>query len=174
MGDQTISAVVGRGSVCLSTIVNGVSKNFIVENVLHVPLFAYSLISLDLNDQQYLKESACLSNLQLWHERLCHVNSAGIHNMASKNIVEGLKVNTKSVSSSVCKGCVMGKLSRTPIPKLSTTSSDYLLDLVHTDVAEFPERSKGGAKYFITFIDDKSKMVTVLPIKSKSDCLILS
>eukprot|EP00171_Calliarthron_tuberculosum_P017819 IDg17819t1 len=181
MGDQTTSAVVGRGSVSIPILhpdKKGLNVLFTQDRIkicssevlIAQGSLIHRLFELDIDEKQTIKESACISNLQLWHERLCHVHPAGIYNMASKNIVDGITVNSKSVPSHVCEGCIMGKLSRTPISKRSSSSSDGLLDIVHTGVAQFPERSKGGAKYFVTYIDDKSKMITVVPIKSKSDC----
>ncbi len=68
----------------------------------------------------------------------------------------------------------MGMMHRSPIPRVSKTCAENLLDLVHTNVAGPPlTPSKGGARYFVTFIDDNSGWVTVFPIKSKSDCFLL-
>eukprot|EP00171_Calliarthron_tuberculosum_P004931 IDg4931t1 len=64
----------------------------------------------------------------------------------------------------------MDKIPRTSIPKTSQSSSVGTLDLVHSDVAgPLSVPSKGGARYFVTFIDDNSRWVTVYPIKSKSE-----
>ena len=43
-----------------------------------------------------------------------------------------------------------------------------MLSLVHSDVCgKMSTKSLGGAEYFVTFIDDKSRMVWVYPIKTK-------
>eukprot|EP00171_Calliarthron_tuberculosum_P022304 IDg22304t1 len=62
-------------------------------------------------------------------------------------------------------------MPRAPIPKVSTTRAQDLLELVHSDVAgPLPVTSKGGARYFVTFIDDKSRWTEVYPMKTKSEC----
>ncbi|GJZ10491.1 retrovirus-related pol polyprotein from transposon TNT 1-94 [Tanacetum coccineum] len=43
------------------------------------------------------------------------------------------------------------------------------LELVYSDVGQAPVLSLGGAKYFISFIDDYSRRCWVYPIKKKSD-----
>ena len=43
------------------------------------------------------------------------------------------------------------------------------LELVHTDVCEMLELSLGGARYYLSFIDDTTRKVWVYPLKSKSD-----
>eukprot|EP00171_Calliarthron_tuberculosum_P001299 IDg1299t1 len=90
--------------------------------------------------------------------------------MSCKGIVKGLDISSSRAPSSTCEGCVMEKMPRTSIPKTSQSRSAGILDLVHSDVAgPLPVSSKGGARYFVTFIDDKSRWVTVYPIKAKSD-----
>eukprot|EP00171_Calliarthron_tuberculosum_P002040 IDg2040t1 len=114
---------------------------------------------------------ACIASLQLWHERMGHVHAAGILQMARKRVVKGLNISTSKTSSSPCEGCIMGKMPRTAIPKASQSRSTGILDLVHSDVAgPLPVFSKGGARYFVIFIDDMSRWVTVYPMKVKSDC----
>lgn len=46
-------------------------------------------------------------------------------------------------------------------------------DLVYSDVWESPDLSQGGAKYFVTIIDDYSKRCWVYPIKKKSYVFIV-
>ncbi len=65
----------------------------------------------------------------------------------------------------------MDKMHRSSIPRVATTRAENLLGLVHTDVAgPLAIPSKGGARYFVTSIDDNSCWVTAFPIISKSDC----
>lgn len=114
---------------------------------------------------------ACTASLQLWHERMGHVHHSGIRQMASKQVVSGLKISGHTSEDAPCEGCIMGKMPRATIPKTSSCRSTGLLDLVHTDIAgPLPIPSKGGALYYVTFIDDMSRWVTVYPLRAKSDC----
>lgn len=56
------------------------------------------------------------------------------------------------------------------IPKNSDFRATRILELVHSDVCGPIETvSKGGARYFVTFIDHFSKWTCVFRIKNKSD-----
>lgn len=90
--------------------------------------------------------------------------------MARKGTVNGLDVSPKNIEKRLCERCATRKMARVPIPKPSTSRSENLIELVHTDISEFPTRSKGGSKYFVTFIDDKSRFSTVYTMKSNSEC----
>eukprot|EP00171_Calliarthron_tuberculosum_P021000 IDg21000t1 len=62
-------------------------------------------------------------------------------------------------------------MPRTLFPKASKNRATIILDLVHSDIAgPLPVSSKGRARYFVTFIDDKSRWVAVYFLKVKSDC----
>src|SRR5205823_12882614 len=57
-----------------------------------------------------------------------------------------------------------------PFPKGGGTRMKEILDLVHTDVCgPMQTTSIGGAKYFATFVDDKSRHVTLYLLKSKDE-----
>ena len=109
------------------------------------------------------------ADMNLWHQRLAHVHVDGIRNMVRSGVVEGVNIDTtKHVGK--CKGCVYGKSSRAPIPKLNAHRASGILDLVHTDVCgPFPEESLGGSLYFVSFIDDCSRYAWVYPIATKAD-----
>ena len=209
MGDKSTSVAIGRGDVHVSAVFNGVRTVCKLRDVLHVPSFVYSLISvstltrrgltvrftensvaiarhgftviqgtrhgglytLDVMAIHDAAETACVANMQLWHERMAHVHTSGISHMAKQGIVNGLTISPGGQKSTVCEGCVAGKMARAPIPKSSSTRATGLLDLVHTDIAgPMAVSSKGGARYFVTFIDDNSRWLTVYPLRLKSDC----
>jgi transposase InsO family protein len=53
----------------------------------------------------------------------------------------------------------------------SITKSKWILDLIHSDVWQAPVVSLGGARHFVSFIDDFSKRCWVYPIRRKADVL---
>ena len=56
-----------------------------------------------------------------------------------------------------CETCICGKHHRSLFENTKKTLSTEILELVHTDVCgKMGERSKGGAEYFLTFVDDHS------------------
>nr|KYP42748.1 Retrovirus-related Pol polyprotein from transposon TNT 1-94 [Cajanus cajan] len=100
----------------------------------------------------------------MWHRRLGHMSERGLKILAERNLLSGLKM----VTLPFCEHCVTSKQHRLQFAKV-TTRSKHILDLIHSDVWESPEISMGGAKYFVSFIDDYSRRLWVYPIKKKSD-----
>ena len=54
--------------------------------------------------------------LTTWHERLGHVATKTVQIMASRNLVDGLNLSDTSITT-VCNGCMHGKMHRRPFPK---------------------------------------------------------
>jgi len=102
--------------------------------------------------------------VMMWHRRLGHMSERGLQILAERDLLPGLK----EVDLPFCEHCVISKQHRLKFAR-STTRSKNILDLVHSDVWESPEVSLGGAKYFVSFIDDYSRRLWVYPIKRKSD-----
>ena len=70
----------------------------------------------------------------------------------------------------VCEGCALGKHHRELFPKEKAWRARAPLELVHTDVCgPMVTPTNGGNKYFITFIDDFSRMTWVYFMRQKSD-----
>lgn len=108
------------------------------------------------------------SSATLWHKRYGHLNFDSLSQLSNKNMVNGMKVN--KVSNAKCKTCMLSKIHVLPFPSVSDNRSSRILDVIHTDVyGPFRTRSIGGSKYFVTFIDDKSRMIFVYFMKSKSE-----
>jgi hypothetical protein len=103
----------------------------------------------------------------LWHQRLGHLNMASLTKL--EKMVNGM--NLKEVPlHHVCEACIEGKHQRTSFPKDEATSVSKILELVHSDVCgPMKTTSRGGARYFVTFIDDFSRKTHVYLLKAKGE-----
>jgi hypothetical protein len=105
--------------------------------------------------------------VMLWHERLGHLNMVSLKELDA--MVDGM--NLKEVPlHHICEGCIKGKHKKTSFPKDGATRASQLLEIVHIDVCG-PMRttSHGGARYFLTFIDDFSRKTHVYFLKAKGE-----
>ena len=93
-----------------------------------------------------------------WHARLGHP-----HPRALELMMPNLSVNHLE-----CEACILGKHCKTVFPT-SETVYEKCFDLIHSDVWTSPCISRDKHKYFVTFIDEKSKYtwVTLLPSKDR-------
>ena len=90
---------------------------------------------------------------------------------AFKKIVCGIpKV---SCTEGVCPGCVLGKQHQDPFPNGTASHATSPLELVHSDLMPFSNRSFSGAKYALTFIDDFSRHSWVYFLMYKTKFLSL-
>ncbi len=103
--------------------------------------------------------------VMLWHQRLGHLNMASLTKL--EKMVNGM--NLKEVPlHHVWEDCIEGKQQRTSFPKDEATRASKVLELVHSDVCRpMKTTSRGGAQYFVTFIDDFSKKTHVYILKAK-------
>lgn len=101
----------------------------------------------------------------MWHRRLGHTCDANLKKI--RTAVIGVEFAEGS-DGNKCEICVKGKLTRASF-EASDNRATSVLELVHSDVAFMPTRSFGGAKYFVTFIDDYSRKVFLYPMKNKNE-----
>lgn len=72
-------------------------------------------------------------------------------------------------SRNVCEGCVKGKHHREKFDQGEAWRAKHPLELVHTDLCgPMQAESIGGNRYFLTFIDDYSRMCWVYFLRNKS------
>ena len=92
--------------------------------------------------------------------------SKALKSLAGGNLVERFDYNS-SCDLGFCESCIGGKQHRNPFESSERQTED-LLGLVHSDVFEkISDKSIGGAQYFLTFTDDKSRYTWVYIIKTK-------
>ncbi|XP_076917271.1 putative mitochondrial protein AtMg00300 [Bidens hawaiensis] len=101
----------------------------------------------------------------LWHKRFGHLSEQGLVELRKQQIIDEFKVNDVGF----CETCVLGKKKKVQLSK-GIHSTRGILDYVHSDLWG-PARVNtiGGARYFLSIIDDYSRRVWVYVIKHKSD-----
>ncbi|CAL1361567.1 unnamed protein product [Linum trigynum] len=107
--------------------------------------------------------------IELWHKRLGHMSEKSMAKLAQKKVIVGLdQVHLKK-----CVDCLAGKQNRVAFKSSIPSRAKNVLDLVHSDLCE-PDvnvKSLGGARYFVTFIDDHSRKTWVYTLKTKDQAL---
>jgi hypothetical protein len=101
------------------------------------PLSSNALVVSSVNDNKS----------DLWHARLGHP-----HNKALSLVFPDVKFDNNG-----CEACILGKHCKTVFPKSSSSIYESCFDLIHSDVWTSPCLSRDSHKYFVTFIDEKSK-----------------
>ena len=69
-----------------------------------------------------------------------------------------------------CETCVKAKLTRSSFQSVERHTEP--LDLIHSDICDLKfVQTKGGDKYFITFVDDSTKYYYVYLLKNKDEAI---
>ncbi|GKA67031.1 retrovirus-related pol polyprotein from transposon TNT 1-94, partial [Tanacetum coccineum] len=114
-----------------------------------------------MNSSAYLIESS-----NVWHGRLGHVNFNSMRRLIKFNSIPNFHIDSKYK----CETCVEAKLTRNSFKSVKRTTEP--LDMIHTDICDLKSLpTKGGNKYFITFIDDCTKYCYVYLLKSKDEAI---
>jgi transposase InsO family protein len=130
-----------------------------------------------LNGRIVYYEKACVAHAsastdaELWHRRLGHLSESGMKSLISSAAVHGLELSS-SLTLAQCEGCLYGKHIRQPFPSASEHRATVPLELIHTDLCgPMKFASLGGSRYFVSFIDDYSRRISVFPINRKSEVI---
>ena len=106
-----------------------------------------------------------LDKTLIWHLRLRHMSEKRLRVLEKQGVFEDDKLG----SLEFYEVCVLGKSSRTGF-KTAMHNTKGTLDYIHSDL-QGPAHtvSLGGAKYFLSFIDDYSRMVWVYVLKRNDE-----
>ena len=106
----------------------------------------------------YMVESSTL-----WHARLGHLNYVMLKYMSNHNYI-----SCKHDHLDKCEICAQAKITRKPFPKVEHETK--LLELIHSDICELNGKlTRGGNRYFITFIDNCSRYTSVYLLRNKDE-----
>ncbi|XP_047943044.1 uncharacterized protein LOC125189858 [Salvia hispanica] len=96
---------------------------------------------------------------------LGHANERRIHAMVDQDLIKGLEKEPFSK----CESCLEGKMTKRPFMSKGNRAKE-VLELVHTVVCgRMSTEARSGFRYFITFIDDFSKIGYVYLMRYKSE-----
>lgn len=110
------------------------------------------------------------TKVAIWHKRLGHFHIRGLQRMVNSAAMKGLP--PLQFSKHIYGSCQLGKQAKSKMPKATTHHASKILELIHSDVCgPFRVPSTGGAKFFVTFIDDFSKKIWIYFISHKSHVL---
>ncbi|KAJ9552587.1 hypothetical protein OSB04_016632 [Centaurea solstitialis] len=129
-----------------------VGKGYAMNGMFKLNVMVVNVMNTNASTSAYMLE---FSNI--WHRHLGHVNFHSIQRLSKLNCIPNCDIDLKHK----CPVCVEAKLTRTSF--LSVDRKIKPLDLIHTDVCELKSiPTRGGNKYFITFIDDSTKVSRIL------------
>lgn len=129
-----------------------------------------SLYQLNCRPRQESAHIAMKSELKedVWHRRYGHLGVGSLQRLAREQLTDGFDFDV-SHELAFCETCPQGKQHRTKFPT-SSRRADAPLGLVHSDVCgKMNEKSLGGAEYFLSFVDDKTRYTWVYTLRSKDE-----
>lgn len=110
---------------------------------------------------------SCSVSKFVWHQRLGHVADRVVNSIV-KSCNFPVSMNEKSI---FCDSCQLGKSHRLPFSR-SVSCSSQPLALVHCDLwGSSPVPSTLGYRFYISFVDDFTRLTHIYPLKLKSDVL---
>ncbi|TYZ67568.1 hypothetical protein PybrP1_000198, partial [[Pythium] brassicae (nom. inval.)] len=112
-----------------------------------------------------------MSKSYLWHLRLGHIGHDGLDAIVKQKL--GVGIDIASVNKwELCSGCALGKQTRVRFQSTASERAKNVLDVVHSDVCgPMQTTTFSDKRYFVTFIDDKSRFCVVFLLRSKSEVL---
>jgi hypothetical protein len=136
-----------------------------------------SLYSLGKSHHCIIKHTniACAAPyLETWHKRLSHISYSSIIKMADKQLATGMPTILSTLPA-ICESCILGKQTKTPIPKVQEGGkAGKLLEKVFLDITGLEDLwTLAGELYALNFIDNCSDKIWVYPLKKKSDAIAL-
>jgi hypothetical protein len=143
------------------------------ENFIGKVYISGGLFRLSTSDYLYNRNFASIINNKIheadvWHSQFCHIGFDTIVRMSRLELIPKFNI----VKGSKYQSCVQAKQPQKPFKSLEEKRNLAPLDLVHSDLCEMNGLlTRGGKRYFMTFIDDASRFCNIFFLKSKDEVL---
>ncbi|KAK7287237.1 hypothetical protein RIF29_00393 [Crotalaria pallida] len=106
-----------------------------------------------------------IDSYDMWHARLGHVSLNYIKKMQALGLISGVS----NACLNKCEICLESKSTKKSHNNNFQRETE-LLNLIHTDLGDLKQTiTRGGKKYYVTFIDDFSRYVKVYLLKNKDE-----
>ena len=124
-------------------------------------------VKLDFNNNKASTSVYLIESFTLWHDRLGHVNNKTLKRLINMNLLPFFSIDFKHK----CEVCVEAKMAKPPFHSIQRNTEP--LDLIHSDICDLKFiQTRGGKRYFITFIDDYTRYFYVYLLRSKDEALM--
>ncbi|PHT29367.1 hypothetical protein CQW23_31044 [Capsicum baccatum] len=158
LGKNGFKCVTVSGKIVVSKGEMYVGKGYLEEG-----LYKMNVMTVEMN--KHSNSSYLLESYNLWHERLGHVNYKTLLKLINLEILPNFECN-----KSKCQMCVESKYAKHPFKSVERNSNP--LELIRTDICDMKSTSsRGGKKYFITFIDHCTRYCYVYLLNSKDEAI---
>ena len=115
------------------------------------------LYQIIINNDAQVNCAMTLEKEDLWHQRYGHLSLKNLRKLARENLVDNFDYS-EAAEIQFCETCVKGKQHRSSFPSHSESTAKEPLNHVYSDVCgKLNSKSLGGAEYFLTFIDAKTR-----------------
>jgi transposase InsO family protein len=106
----------------------------------------------------------------LWHARYGHISFHALRLLAKESMVRGLPMIDQV--DRLCESCLVAKQRRAPFPAEASFRADQALQLLHGDLCgPISPSTFAGKNYFLLLVDDHTRYMWVVLIKSKAEAL---
>ncbi|GJS94702.1 retrovirus-related pol polyprotein from transposon TNT 1-94 [Tanacetum coccineum] len=151
-GNDHVAAILGFGDLQWGNIL--ITRVYFVEGLGH---------------NLFLIWQFCDSDLELWHQRLSHLNFDTINDLAKNDLVTGFP-KFKFHKEHLCPSCEQGKRKRASHPPKPVPNYKQRLHLLHMDLCGLMRiASRNGKRYVWVIVDDYSRYTWVLFLISKDE-----
>ena len=107
-----------------------------------------------------------LESYNIWHGRLGYVNFDTLRKLMNLELLPKFNID----ANHKCETCVESKLTRASFQNIDRSTEP--LELIHSDTCDLKYvQTRGGKKYFVTFIDDCTRYCYVYLLRSKDEAL---
>jgi hypothetical protein len=109
--------------------------------------------------------------MKVWHLRTGHTPIPKIAKMIKDHACEGVQIsNDEQCENGEFMSCIKGRMIRSSHESQKSPRKVSPFEIIHSDICgPFGVRSRGGAKYFVTFIDEYSRYCWIYLINKKSE-----
>ena len=130
-------------------------------------LFVYTASPMPKNMPEATYYSATeLADIVLWHHQLAHTGYSTLEAMQRLRTTDRFMPSIHHSPIAQCTNCPYGKQTRAPFQKTKSLPAN-IGDIITSDLCGPFETSVGGFKYFITWIDSATQMVSIDFLKDK-------
>ena len=129
-------------------------------------LYAYSALPEPEKPIEYAISANISPDPVLWHHRLAHTSYSTLEKMDRAQSALGFHTGTRFNNLPICTNCPFGKQVRAPFQTTENTPA-IIGDIVASDLCGPFEPSIGGYRYFITWLELKSRYASVEFLKNK-------